>query len=139
MEFKTELKMLLEEIDNDFIPPLSSTRNLDDYASKMYKNSTIFSVHEEGKLVAAMAVYSNDPNRNIAFGTMLAVGKSHRIYGLGPSLIKSTIDYLRKKSFSTFRLEIYKTNPRVITLYKRLKFIIISETDDTVFVQLSLT
>ena len=138
MEFITELTMLLEEVDGDFIPPLSSSRNLGDYASKMYKNATIFSVHEEGHLVAAMAVYSNDPNRDVAFGTMLAVGKSHRVYGIGPNLIKSTVDYLRKKSFSYFRLEIYKTNPRVITLYKRLKFSVISETEHTVFVQLAL-
>jgi len=138
MTFTNELKNLLDEIDDDFKPPLSSCLNLHDYAQKMYKCATIFSVHDEGKLVAAMAVYSNDPNRAVAFGTMLAVSKSHRIYGLGPSLIKITTDYLKKKSFKIFKLEIYKTNPRVIMLYKRLKFVITSETEHTVFVELKL-
>lgn len=139
MEFASELKNILEEIDADFEPPLSSSLNLTEYAQKMYKNATIFSVHEEGKLVAAMAVYSNDPSRDVAFGTMLAVSKSHRIYGLGPNLIKTTVDYLKKKSFNFFRLEIYKTNPRVITLYKRLKFTVASETEHTVFVEIKLS
>lgn len=139
MEFTSELKSLLEEIDADFEPALSSSLNLNEYAQKMYKNATIFSVHEEGKLVAAMAVYSNNPSRDVAFGTMLAVSKSHRIYGLGPNLIKTTVDYLKKKSFNFFRLEIYKTNPRVITLYKRLKFTMVSETEHTVFVEIKLS
>ncbi len=138
MEFIIELKNLLEEIDADFEPPLSSSLSLNEYAQKMHKNATIFSVHEEGRLVAAMAVYSNDPGRDVAFGTMLAVSKTHRIYGLGPNLIKTTVDYLKKKSFKFFRLEIYKTNPRVITLYKRLKFSVASETEHTVFVEIKL-
>lgn len=138
MQFTYELELLLQEIDADFDPPLSSSVNLAEYAKKMYENATIFSVHEGGKLVASMAVYSNDPNRQTAFGTMLAVATSHRVYGLGPNLIKTTVDYLKKKSFKSFKLEIYKTNPRVINLYKRLKFTVVSETDSSVFVDLVL-
>jgi ribosomal protein S18 acetylase RimI-like enzyme len=139
MKFTSEIEMLLGEIDADFDPPLSSSVNLTEYSKKLYENATIFSVHEDGKLVAAMAVYCNDPNCQVAFGTMLAVTKSHRIYGLGPSLIKSTISYLKKKNFKSFKLEIYKTNPRVITLYKRLKFSVVNETNSSVFVELILT
>ena len=138
MQFTSELEFLLKEIDADFDPPLSSSLNLAEYAEKIYKNATIFSVHEAGKLVASMAVYSNDPNRQIAFGTMLAVAKSHRVYGLGPNLIKTTVDYLKKKSFKSFKLEIYKTNPRVINLYKRFKFNVVGETSSSVFVELVL-
>ena len=138
MKFISELESLIKEIDADFDPPLSSSVNLANYAKKMYENATIFSVHEGGKLVALMAVYSNDVNRQAAFGTMLAVAKSHRVYGLGPNLIKTTIDYLKKKSFRSFKLEIHKTNPRVINLYKRLKFNVVGETNSSVFVELIL-
>lgn len=138
MDFVSEMEILLREIDDDFDPPLSSSVNIAEYSKKMFDNATIFSVHESGKLVGSMAVYSNDPLRQTAFGTMLAVSKSHRSFGLGPNLIKTTVDYLRKKSFQKFRLEIYKTNPRVITLYKRLKFCVVEETNHSVFVELKL-
>lgn len=139
MEFSQEIKLLLEEIDSEFDPPMSSTINLNDYALKMCKNATIFSVHEEGKLVAAMAFYSNDPNREVAYGTMLAVSKSHRIYGIGSHFIKATVKYLKKKTFKVYKLEVYKTNPRVISLYKSLNFIVVSETDHSVIFEIKLS
>jgi ribosomal protein S18 acetylase RimI-like enzyme len=137
MNLETEIKFLLEEIEGDFVPPLSSTLDLSEYSKKMHENATIFSTHDKGKLVAFMAVYCNFEEK-IGYGTMLAVAKSHRIYGHGPNLIKTTIDYLKKNSFKMFKLEVYKTNPRVITLYKRLKFSVVSETENTVVVQLDL-
>lgn len=138
MGFELEIQTLLNKIEGDFDPPLSSTMDIAEYSKKLYKNATIFSAHDNGQLVAMMAVYCNNTVDKIAFGTMLAVAESHRIYGLGPILIKTTISYLKKRSFKAFKLEIYKTNPRVITLYKRLKFSVVSETDKTVFVQLDL-
>ena len=138
MSLELQIKELLEDIGEDFIPPLSDTLNIEEYSKKMSHKSTIFSVYDEGKLVAFMSVYCNDLENKIAYGTMLAVVKTHRVYGLGPNLIKTTVDFLKKKSFKVFRLEIYKSNPRVITLYKRLKFQIVQETENSVFVELSL-
>ena len=139
MTFATDFKKLLEEVDSDFNPPLSSSLNLHDYAQKIYHNASIFSLHEEGKLVAALAVYSNDPNREIAFCTMLAVSKQHRNYGSGTNLVRTTVDFLKKKSFKVFRLEIYKNNPKAIAFYERLNFAAFSETENTVFVELKLS
>lgn len=138
MKFNLEIEGLLKKIDSDFIPPLSSSVNLADYSNKLYENATIFSVHDKGELVAMMAVYCNDVINHIAYGTMLAVAKTHRIYGLGPNLIKTTVDYLKKSGFKIFELEIYKTNPRVVVLYKRLGFSIKSETDTSFYLQLVL-
>lgn len=138
MDYELEIQALLQEIDGDFEPRLSSTVDIAEYSRKLYKNATIFSVHDSGRLIAMHAVYCNNTVDKIAYGTMLAVSKSHRIYGLGPNLIKATIDYLKKKSFKTFKLEIYKTNPRVITFYKLLGFSVVSEADKSVYVQLDL-
>lgn len=138
MEFTSELEFLLQEIDADFDPPLSSSINLANYAKKIHKNATVFSVHEDGKLVASMAVYCNDPSQQVAFVTMLAVAKSHRSHGLGSNLIKTMVDYLKKRFFKSIKLEIYKTNLRAINFYKRLKFTVVSETDSSVFVELVL-
>ena len=97
MTFATDFELLLQEVDYDFVPPLSSSVDLGNYAQKIYENAAIFSLYDEGKLVAALAVYSNDPNREVAFCTMLAVGKSHRNCGLGSNLVRTTVDFLRKK------------------------------------------
>lgn len=138
MQFISELEFLLQEIDAEFDPPLSSSVNLANYAKKMYENATIFSVHEGSKLVAVIAVYCNDSSQQAAFVTMLAVAKSHRFHGLGSNLVKTTIDYLKKKFFKSIKLEIYKTNYKAVSFYKRLQFAVIGETNRSVFVELVL-
>lgn len=139
MTFAIDFKALLEEVDSEFVPALSSSINLYDYAKKICDNASIFSLYEDGKLVAALAVYSNDPNRQIAFCTMLAVDKQHRNCGVGTNLVRTAMDFLKKKSFKFFRLEIYKNNPKAIVFYKRLNFTIVSQSEHTVFAEMKLS
>jgi ribosomal protein S18 acetylase RimI-like enzyme len=122
-----------------FNPPLNESIDIKQYSEKIIKNATILSIIDSGKLAGFMAVYCNDPAKNVGYGTMLAVSKTHRIYGIGPQLIKMTVDYLRKRGFKKFSLEIYKTNPRVIILYKRLGFLIEKETEKSVFAYKNLS
>lgn len=135
MDFKDQIVQLLNQISDDFEPPLAATIDIPAYADKMVEKSTIFSIIESGLLIGMMSVYCNDIEKKIAFGTMLAVAKGHRVYGVGPNLIKMTLDYLRKYGFEKFSLEIYKTNPRVITLYKRMGFTQAKESEHSVFVE----
>ena len=124
---------LLHEISDEFVPPLRESVDIEAYAEKIVNNANILSIIDAGKLAGFMAVYCNDPSKEIAYGTMLAVSNSHRIYGIGPQLIKMTVDYLKKRGFRRFSLEIYKNNPRVIILYKRLGFSFENETEKSVF------
>lgn len=129
---------LLDDISDDFTPPLKEAVDIKEYAEKIIRHATVLSIIDEGKLAGFMAVYCNDPEKRVGYGTMLAVSKTHRIYGIGPQLIKMTVDYLKKRGFEKFSLEIYKTNPRVITLYKRLGFLIENETEKSIFVYKNL-
>jgi len=134
MNLSNLIQDLLIEIAQDFNPPLDSSINIKDYADKIVGNATVLSIIDSGKLVGFMAVYCNDPEKKVGYGTMLAISKSHRSYGIGPQLIKMTVDHLRKRGFQKFSLEIYKSNPRVINLYKRLGFSVERETVTSVFV-----
>jgi ribosomal protein S18 acetylase RimI-like enzyme len=136
---KTLIEELLNNISDEFNPPLNESIDIKQYSEKIIKNATILSIIDSGKLAGFMAVYCNDPAKNVGYGTMLAVSKTHRIYGIGPQLIKMTVDYLRKRGFKKFSLEIYKTNPRVIILYKRLGFLIEKETEKSVFAYKNLS
>jgi len=133
MSISNLIQDLLNEISDEFIPPLKETVDIEAYSTKMVNNANILSIIDCGRLAGFMAVYCNDPNKETGYGTMLAISNSHRNYGIGPQLIKMTVDYLKKRGFKKFSLEIYKTNPRVILLYKRLGFYIEKETEKSVF------
>lgn len=133
MNLSKLIQDLLFDISDDFIPPLSTSVNIENYSDKIVTNATILSIFDCGKLAGFMAVYCNDPEKQVGYGTMLAIAKSHRSYGIGTQLIKMTVEHLKKRGFRKFCLEIYKSNPRVITLYKRLGFAIERETASSVF------
>lgn len=129
MSISVLIEELLNDVSDDFTPPLKEEIKLNEYAEKITRHATIFSIIEGGKLAGFIAVYCNDPEKQVAYVTMLAVSKSHRINGIGTQLIEMTVDYLKKIGFGKITLEIYKTNLRAVNFYRGLGFLIEKETD----------
>lgn len=137
MSLVLQIQELLEDIDNDFIPSLSSTLNVEEYSKKIFDKATIFSTNKKSILIAFIAFYCNEESKS-AYCTMIAVKKNEQNSGIGTNLIKSSINYLRKKKFDSLKLEIYKTNVKAIDFYKNLGFEIEDETDYSVFAKFHL-
>jgi ribosomal protein S18 acetylase RimI-like enzyme len=138
MGLKTEIESLLKQIDNDFVPSLSTRLVINEYAEKIQKNATIFSTHQGGELQAFIAVYCNDRSSLTAFMTILAVAQKHRNSGLASNLIESSIRFLKKLGFKTYRLEVYKSNTSAIKLYEKFNFMKVAETNTSIYLELHL-
>lgn len=127
MPFKNMIRGLLNELNEEYNPPLSSVVNISSYTEKIINNAKIISYHEMGELIAFIAFYCNDLNYKVGYMSMLAVAKEKRGKGLAMNLINSSIDILKKEGFKKYRLEVYKSNVKAITLYEKFGFVIISE------------
>lgn len=127
MPFSNRIIGLLSELSEEFNPPLSSVVDISSYTLKIVNNAKIISFHERGELIAFIAFYCNDMNDKIGYMSMLAVAKEMRGKGLAINLITSSIDVLKNEGFKIYRLEVYKSNIKAITLYERFGFAIISE------------
>jgi ribosomal-protein-alanine N-acetyltransferase len=127
MPFNNRIIGLLSELSEEFNPPLSSVVDISSYTLKIVNNAKIISFHERGELIAFIAFYCNDMNDKIGYMSMLAVAKEMRGKGLAINLITSSIDVLKNEGFKIYRLEVYKSNIKAITLYERFGFAIISE------------
>lgn len=139
MSLKLEIENLLWQIDGDFHSPLSLRLNIADYAEKMAKNATIFSVYDKETLTAFAAVYCNDSNSQIAYLTMIAVAPGYRERGLGSNLIEASIRYLKRINFKSFKLEVDKKNINALAMYQRFGFNKIAERDDSIFMEMKMT
>lgn len=138
MSFQLEIENLIESIDKDFLPQLSSIISIPEYVEKIVKRSAIFSIHRDGVLVAFASVYCNDFVNFTAYMSMLAVSKEYRNNGLALNILKNCIDFLKNNNFHVLRLEVYKTNFKAINFYKKIGFFQIRETDASVFMELNI-
>jgi len=139
MKIASEIELFLYDIDNDFSPPLSSRMNIANYAAKIIEKATIFSINDQGRLNAFVAVYCNDTDRKFAYLTIMAVGKQYRGKGIAFILLRTCIEYLKMLNFNYLKLEVYKNNPRAIAIYKNFGFEIIDENNTSFFMRLSIS
>ena len=138
MELNADLQELLDEVDDEYVPRLSSRVNLSEYVSKIVNNASVFAIYENRRLSAFAAVYCNDMSNKSAYLTMIAVRKGCRGRGLALSLLKSSLQYLRGLQFSLLKLEVYKNNSRAFGIYRKLGFEIIDESSSSLFMQVRI-
>ncbi|HRY48632.1 MAG TPA: GNAT family N-acetyltransferase [Candidatus Paceibacterota bacterium] len=133
-----DIAALLQEVDDEFVPSLSSRINVGQYAEKIARKATVFCIYDEGILCAFASVYCNDTEHKRAYLTMIAVGKRYQGKKIGVNLLKSSIQHLRGIGISTLHLEVYKNNNRAIDLYKKVGFDIMDETENSYFMRLQI-
>jgi ribosomal protein S18 acetylase RimI-like enzyme len=138
VELKSEIESLLNEIDAEFQPSLSSRMSIRDYAVKVVDKAAVLSIHDQGKLAAFIAIYCNNLQTRIAFMTMLAVAKVQRKRGLAINLVQTSIRYLKGINFVKYKLDVYKTNQEAIALYQKMGFRGAGENEQSLFMELDL-
>ncbi|MBB1419452.1 GNAT family N-acetyltransferase [Pseudoalteromonas sp. SG44-1] len=117
---------LLNEVDADFSPTLSSRVNLEQYALKLLKVATVFGVYKKNQLVGAIAVYMNDLDSKVAFCPFIAILPSSRGQGLSQRLLELAIAELKSKQFNSLSLTVRADSP-ASHLYKKVGFKVINE------------
>lgn len=122
-----DIKTLIEAVDKDFSPPLSTLLNIQQYAQKLEQLAVLFFVYENAKPIAMIANYCNDEKKLQAFMSLLAVDPKHRSKGLASNLVRTSLDYIQRLGFKTYALEVYKNNEAAIQLYTKLGFLQVEE------------
>lgn len=120
---KDKLLRFLKRVDLDFPVPLSAKQDLDALASKLIDKATLCYELDGGEITALVAGYTNDPNKDSAYITIVAVLNEARGKGTGKRLVKSFIDKSAEKGFNSVNLYTTKNNERAIKMYKSLGFV----------------
>lgn len=136
MSLISEIENLLTQVDEDFCPPISLRVGIPQYAEKIARDAAVFSAYDKGRMIAFIAIYCNELDSRVAFMTMVAVANQYRKSGLASSLIETGIRHIRRLGFNSFRLEVHKTNLNAVAMYKRLGFATVSESDQSLFMEM---
>lgn len=112
---------ILEGINHDLGGTLLHV-NIPKYVDKILKFATIISISKKEKIIAFIAFYENDVDKNVAYLTMIAVCKDFWQNGYGKSLLEYSIYEITKKGFDKYRLEVKEDNLKAIKLYENYGF-----------------
>lgn len=119
---KEELTKILEA-HNDSENGIFISIPISEYVTKITRYATVIPYWVCGDLKGFIAYYNNDKSKNLAFLTMILIGRDFQGRGLGKLLIEFSIKDLTKKGFKNYGLEVLKSNENAIRLYERLGFI----------------
>ena len=117
-----EVEALLRQEYEESAPSFLSSIDLAAYARKITGHARIAGLRADGTLIAFLAFYCNDPERRLAYMSMLLVRSDYRGRGLARRLVQQSLDYLTQAGFLVYRLEVGKDNREAIALYRAMGF-----------------
>ena len=113
----------LSQCDADFVPPLSTRLDINDYAKKITSKAIRFEAWSGGVLVGLVAAYSNDHLARIAYITSVSVLKTWTEKGIAAHLIEQCVKHVKASGMQEIRLEVANDNAPAIRLYEKSGFV----------------
>lgn len=117
-----EIVQHLTQCDNNFVPALSSTVNIQGYAQKLLTNAERLEAWEQNQLIGLVAAYMNDLGKETAFITNVSVLPEYSSKGIATRLLNQSINQAKEKGFKKVALEVSAGNPVALALYRKMDF-----------------
>ncbi|RXJ46031.1 GNAT family N-acetyltransferase family protein [Gelidibacter gilvus] len=111
---------LIVSVNHHFVPILSSELDLYEYAKKLQKNANCLIIEEENELLAFMFYYIVSPIEPSVYITLVCSLKP----GGGAEIYNELINLVSPK---VVKLEVDRENLRAFSFYKKLGFLVDSE------------
>ena len=92
------------------------------YLAKLGERAEILSVAEGNHCRGFVAYYANAPASKQAFITLVLVAPGDRGFGLGRSLVACVLDLVKRRGFTSCRLEVAADNAAAQAMYQQLGF-----------------
>jgi ribosomal protein S18 acetylase RimI-like enzyme len=100
--------------------------DLDAYLAKLGERAEILSVGGGATCRGFVAYYANDKASKQAFITLVLVAPGDRGLGLGRSLVACVLDVVKRRGFTSCRLEVAAENAPAQAMYQQLGFQVVS-------------
>lgn len=119
------VRELLEVVDADFVPPLSSRVELGAFSEKILRHACVRVVDNGVRCVALGAAYLNQQGglKGAGYVTVLATHPEERGCGLGRSVMESLESEAVRQGIWRLFLQVDRVNVRAKALYERLGYV----------------
>lgn len=117
------LKVFLEQVDQTFPVPLSKKHDLHEFAAKLLQNATICAEVENGRIISAVAGYTERLVENMAYISIVATVPEARGRGLAVKLIREFIGICVSKQIPAIHLYAVPENTAAVRMYRKMGFV----------------
>ncbi|WP_446787894.1 GNAT family N-acetyltransferase [Macellibacteroides fermentans] len=129
IENKLTLTQFLTEVQNDFNPPLfqritenSDVSTINDYCEKLFLKANVFSIYDNKKIVAVIAIYTNDNIDQKAYIPILSVKDKYKGIGLATRLLEKALQCAKEFNMKIINVKTWPENNAAIRLYDKFGF-----------------
>ena len=116
------IEAFLSENDAQFVPPLSSRVDINQYSIKLARSAVNWFATARGHDVAHAAMYANDATGRQAFVSSLAVAAQHAGKGLGHALLTACVEHARSVRLASVELDVDSSNRSARNFYSQHGF-----------------
>jgi len=112
----------LNEMDDEFMPPLRNFVEFRTYAEKIFKNASRFEIYKEGKLRGLLAAYFNESEK-MAFVTIFGITKGDRtVSDIRKLFTTFLLEFISNPQMQYVELEVHILNKSLLRFYNKLNF-----------------
>jgi len=126
-----EIFIFLSKCDKLFIPKLSQRVNIREYSQKLFENAVHFEAWDRDVLIGLISMYINSKNIIIGYISSVGVLSEYANNGIASSLLTTCIKYSINKNLDNIQLEVNKKNFSALSLYKKFKFKVYEESNNS--------
>lgn len=126
----SDVRGLLEDLDAEFDPPISSMVDLAIYAEKLSDLACVVLARHGDRIAGLAAIYVNDLKTRTSYIPVLGVRPDYRGCGLARRIILECLAQARTAGMRRVRVRTWQTNAGALRLYRALGFEAISVADD---------
>jgi len=134
---QSEIKSHLDICSNEFVPPLDSYVDIENYSTKIFDKAIRFEAYCENKLIGLIATYINE-NEKYGFITNVSLESEFHGKEISKNLLDKCIKYILELKFKKLILEVYSNNSKAIKFYLKNNFKIKNNTKDIFIMELDL-
>jgi ribosomal-protein-alanine N-acetyltransferase len=125
-----EIRRLLADAEAQSPFSLNRGRNIDAYLEKLAEKAEVLLWLQPSATAGFIAFYCNDPDRKVAFISMVVVDPGAGGQGIGAALVRQVLETARDRSFGRVELEVHRENRRAVRLYESFGFASVEEEGD---------
>lgn len=118
-----QIEDYLKEVDDSFPIPLSQKQDLSAFAEKLFEKATICAEIVDGRIVSALAGYTDNVIENRGYMSIAASVKGYLGKGHMTKLIKQFLAIAAEKHLGAVHLYAVPTNTTAVALFKKIGFV----------------
>lgn len=127
---RKEIFTHLQACNEYFMPHLTKTADIREYAKKIHSNAVTFEAWSDRRLIGLVAAYLNDMDGRHGYITNVSVVKEFMGSGIATRLMRMCLDKSKDENFIDIMLEVFKGNGNAIRFYRKFGFCIYRTAND---------